>query len=122
MKIARIVKIRVIPNVKWIMKHSEIWLSLSAPKLFKTPAYDFRGRIVIKNRSVNFFSKKANYTIDCSEITLHKIWVPFPTTWIEVGSTCGLRIYICDGKCLGWSGVFGGTKKLFQKLQKLQSY
>lgn len=51
----------------------------------------------------------------------------FINNWVRIeyrinkGDTTLQEAFFADGRCFGWSGIFGGTRNLFKRIQRIQA-
>lgn len=107
-------------------KISSIWFlpSENTWENYDLLAMKDRGTIIFEvNELVFKGSKYQLYIKDISSISYGKEGRDFVNNWIKIEylSKNGIAktAFFADGRILGWSGIFGGTKKILKKIEKM---
>jgi hypothetical protein len=90
-----------------------IWLRMRLPEFGSSPAWDFVGEICIENNIINFNNYHKKYSFIVKNLHIDKFGNDPINTWIKVEDVSGKCIFMCDGGLMGWRGILGGTRKLF---------
>lgn len=107
------------------LSFSGIWFleSKNAFGNFKLAAMDDIGDVGCTESGIVFKGRKKTSVIrNITSLAYGKQGRDFYNNWIRItygGNESTECVYIADGRFLGWSGVFGGTKKMYKALSEL---
>jgi len=99
-----------------------VWFRSREKRLwpFSILAYEDIGRLTIWPGMARFQgSKGAVWIKNVRSISLGRQGIDFFNPWVQVTSGKGRTAYLADGRDLGWRGLFGGTKRMFEALEHL---
>jgi hypothetical protein len=75
------------------------------------------GSLVVGPDSMSFQGRKYNVLITAiSRITIGKQGRDFMNDWVKVEFDGGQTAFFADGSMLGWGGIFGGTRRIFDSV------
>ncbi len=107
-----------------ITTFKKIWYLPSENKWrnFRPLAFRDEGKLIIDNNSIIFEGKKEKVEIrDITHLSYGKQGWDLINNWVKVeygkGDNCSTAFF-ANGGGLGWSGIFGGTKKILSVMQK----
>jgi hypothetical protein len=90
---------------------------------FRLLAYEDVGKLTISENSIVFQSTKRAVAIDrIQQVSYGKQGRDFVNNWVKIEYLDGDRpalAFFADGGSLGWSGVAGGTAKLFEAVKRI---
>lgn len=90
---------------------------------FKLLAYDDTGKLTISESAIAFESAKRRLAIDrITGVSYGKQGRDFVNNWVKVeylDEGAPALAFFADGGSLGWSGVAGGTAKMFEGIRRI---
>ncbi|MEM9885464.1 MAG: hypothetical protein AAF849_06195 [Bacteroidota bacterium] len=100
----------------WFLPAENTW------KDFNLMAMKDEGTLYLKEDELIFDGSKYKVSVkDIVTISYGKQGRDFINNWIKIeyesDDNVISTIFFADGKMLGWSGIFGGTKKLFKRIK-----
>jgi hypothetical protein len=82
-----------------------------------------QGTLIVKASSVEFYGSKAKLVISkLRAVTMGKQGRDFVNDWVKVEYDSGMLFstaFFADGGWLGWRGMFGGTRKIFEAIRQI---
>ena len=103
---------------------NEVWFTPKRKLLsMKLLAYDDKGVLTVHERSIDFRGRTTTLTIeDIRGISFGKHGRDFVNDWVKVeffdGATLQTACF-ADGSQIGWGGVLGGTKRMFEAMSRI---
>lgn len=86
----------------------------------KLCAWQDSGTLTVGEDSLEFAGKKETVTItDIQKITFGKQGRDFINNWVRIEYQNGHKAFFADGSLLGYGGILGGTKKIFNAVSHL---
>jgi hypothetical protein len=80
------------------------------------------GTLVVSDDSLEFHGRKyKEYITDVKRISYGKQGKDFVNNWVKIEYGDGKTAFFADGGWLGWSGIFGGTKRILDAVRHLDS-
>lgn len=80
------------------------------------------GSLFVNEESLEFQGGNEKVKItDIKKVSYGKQGRDFINNWVRVDYGMGKTAFFADGRWLGWGGIFGGTKMIFNALHGLQS-
>lgn len=113
----------VVPMQSVVFPRAYFLAAPNAWEAFKPLAYDKTGELVVSSDHLEF----PGLRIDTAAITKVSYVMQgrdFVNHWVKVEYTAGgesRECYFADGGRLGWSGVLGGTRRMFSAVQAAAS-
>ena|SRR3989344_1603589 len=106
-------------NKVWYLPSENTW------KDFNMLAMKDSGILTINDHSLEFLGKSTKIVIDnIQSVSYGKQGRDFVNNWIKVRyideNGKPAQAFFADGRLLGWSGVFGGTKRIFGLVKQLE--
>ncbi len=85
-------------------------------------AYRDAGALVVRADSLEFYGRRERVTVaGVRAVTLGKQGRDFINEWVRVEYGEGATALFADGSWLGWGGLFGGTRRIFEAVRRLAS-
>ncbi len=98
-----------------------VWLRESKANMTSLLAMQDIGVLQVSEGLISYQGKKYNFNINkLVAIEFTQQGADFVNKWVKMvfDSAEGQRsVYIKDGSLLGWGGIFGGTKKLYEVIR-----
>jgi hypothetical protein len=107
---------RSFPTV-WYLPDENRWSDL------KVLAYRDVGKVIVEQGRIEFHGGKETVIItDIRRVSYGKQGRDFVNNWVKVEyvrNQIALTAFFADGSLLGWGGIFGGTKRIFEVMALL---
>ena len=101
----------------WFLPNENTWSELNPL------AYRDKGRLIVSESSLEFRGNKATLTVTgISRVSFERQGRDFINKWVKIeygNPVAPSTVFFADGGMLGWKGIFGGTKKLFRVISRL---
>ena len=79
------------------------------------------GTLIVRDDSLEFKGKKETVHItDIQKVSFGKQGRDFINNWVKIEYLDGRKAFFADGSCLGWGGLFGGTRKILDAVRLLE--
>ena len=101
----------------WYLCGDSIW------RIFRLLAYQDVGTLTVSDNQLEFKSNQRTLVIDrMLRLSYGKQGRDFVNNWVKIEYDNGgsrHRAFFADGGSLGWDGVLGGTKRIFEAVKRL---
>ena len=78
------------------------------------------GTLTVSDESVEFICKDKHIQIaSIKHVSIGKQGRDFINNWVKIEYQEGNIAFFADGSSLGWSGILGGTKRIFNAVKNL---
>jgi hypothetical protein len=103
----------------WYLSGDSFW------RIFRLLAYQDVGKLTVSDSQVEFKGDKHTIHIDrVLSVSYGKQGRDFVNNWVKIeyddGSSSHVA-YFADGGALGWDGVLGGTKRIFEVVKQVST-
>jgi hypothetical protein len=100
----------------WYLPEENRWRDL------QVMAMRDRGTPIVSDRGAEFIGGRGRVAIgDLKSVHFGKQGRDFVNNWVRVDYGDGRTAFFADGSGLGWGGVLGGTRRIFEAILPLQN-
>ena len=106
------------------MHFHTVWYRFNSPTTIRDTLPVFRdvGALTLAPDAVTFHGKKWHVRFPLSRVTrviYGRQGLDWVNTWVTLESPAGEQMLLKDGRLLGWRGILGGTRHIFNEIARL---
>ena len=97
-----------------------VWHRSGKKGLFELLAFKDSGTLVVRDNRIEFTGKDQFVIDKVLKLSYGKQGADFVNNWVSIDYVDGIEektAFFADGGWLGWRGIFGGTRRIYDAVQ-----